>query len=68
MPVWCPKCRGILAEGQRKCPACGARLSGGDEFSFKELAWISGYILKIILIPVLIALGMGLALVILLNS
>ena len=26
MPIWCPECNAMLAEGTEECPRCGANL------------------------------------------
>jgi len=61
MPEWCPKCNAMLPPGSRKCPVCGAKLpsSPGDQTSNKEIFWFSAYIIGLALIPLLIALGIG---------
>jgi len=61
MPEWCPKCKAMLPPGLQKCPSCGAKLTAiqGNETSNKEIFWLSAYIIGIALIPILIALGIG---------
>lgn len=66
MAEWCPKCRAMLPEGLEKCPACGAKLpsAAGENLGCREVLSISFYILKIVLIPLLIAVAIGLLCVI----
>ena len=64
MPVWCPKCNAMLAEGLDKCPRCGAQLAPPEkegEIGRKDVAWISAYTIGILLIPLVIGLLLGLA-------
>ncbi len=62
MPEWCPKCNAMLPPGLQNCPSCGAKLPSGqgDQTSKKEIFWFSAYIIGLALIPILIALGIGL--------
>lgn len=64
MPVWCPKCGAMLADGTERCPRCDTKLeaSGGGEadLSTKEIWNLTFYILRILLVPVLVALVIGL--------
>lgn len=62
MPVWCPKCHGMLPEGLEKCPRCGARLGkpkaqGEEEFTGADMFWYSAYTIGVVLIPIIIAAG-----------
>jgi uncharacterized membrane protein YvbJ len=56
---YCPKCNAQLPSGLQKCPVCGRRLGSvaKDEFSFKDILSLTGTILKIVLIPMLIIIG-----------
>ncbi|HZD55092.1 MAG TPA: zinc-ribbon domain-containing protein [Anaerolineales bacterium] len=65
MPVWCPNCGAILPDGTAECPRCGAKLERGqsedeEDFSHEDLAWYSAYTIGIVIIPILIALAIGL--------
>jgi hypothetical protein len=59
MVEYCPKCNAQLPPGQEKCPNCGYRLHSKrpDEYTLKDILWISFSILGIILIPLLIIIG-----------
>lgn len=63
MPVWCPKCNAMLAEGQVECPVCGARLGGESGAGAERSAaiWIALYTLGIALVPVILAALIGIA-------
>jgi uncharacterized membrane protein YvbJ len=56
---YCPKCNAQLPPSLQKCPVCGRRLGSmaNDEFSFKDILSLAGTILKIVLIPMLIIIG-----------
>jgi hypothetical protein len=65
MPVWCPNCSAMLPDGTAECPRCGAIIGLGksedeENFSRGDLAWYSAYTIGIVLIPILIALAIGL--------
>lgn len=63
MPVWCPECNAMLAEGTEECPRCGATIkdpSGEEEFSRSDIAWFSAYTIGIVLIPIIIGIGIAL--------
>jgi hypothetical protein len=63
MPIWCPECNAMLAEGTEECPRCGTRIheSGAEsEFSGADIAWFSAYTIAIILIPILVGVGIAL--------
>jgi hypothetical protein len=63
MPVWCPECNAMLAEGTEECPRCGALIkdpSGEEEFSRSDIAWFSAYTIGIVLIPIIIGIGIAL--------
>ena len=51
----------MIAPGQEKCPACGARLkkSGQGIFTTGELFWFVLYLLGIAMIPILIVIAIG---------
>ncbi len=69
MPVWCPKCNAILPDGTKKCPVCGAKISGSNnpsELSREETRAIFIYIMGIAAIPIVI--GILLALICYLGS
>lgn len=65
MPVWCPKCRAMLPEGQKKCPVCGAKLPAEGSFSCSEILIFSLYIMGVTVVPLLIVFGIGFLCVIL---
>jgi uncharacterized paraquat-inducible protein A len=62
MPEWCPKCNAMLPEGLDQCPRCGKRLhrKSNSEYSTRDIAWISAYVLGIVLIPVVLVIIIGL--------
>ena len=63
MPIWCPECNAMLAEGTEQCPRCGAKINGPgseDGFSKSDIAWFSAYTIAIILIPIIIGIGIAL--------
>ncbi len=59
----------MLPPGLEKCPACGAKLGKkqipkpgrtfGDQITGQDVFWLSAYIIGIALIPLLIAVGLG---------
>jgi ribosomal protein L40E len=59
MVEYCPKCNAQLPPGLEKCPNCGYRLRSKrpDEYTLKDILWLSFTILGIILIPLLIIIG-----------
>lgn len=61
MVEWCPKCHAMLPPGQDRCPACGERLrkTGDTGFSNRDIFWYSLVFLGIALIPILIAIAIG---------
>lgn len=66
MVEWCPKCNAMLTPGTERCPSCGARL-GKDSNGFmplRDIFWLSAYIIGIALIPIILAVVIGLACVI----
>jgi hypothetical protein len=54
----------MLPAGLAECPRCGAKLAPADpdnpQASLKELAWLSGYVVMIALVPVALAVVIGL--------
>lgn len=63
MPVWCPKCHAMLAEGSEECPRCGADLRSSaeqEEFNRSDIALFSAYTIGILVIPLIIGLVLGL--------
>ncbi|RMF46516.1 MAG: zinc ribbon domain-containing protein, partial [Anaerolineae bacterium] len=56
MPVWCPKCHAMLADGTAKCPRCGAKLpkapSDPNAFTPQEFKAILLEAYKFALLPV----------------
>ncbi len=63
MPVWCPDCHAMLAEGTEECPRCGAQINApesGETFSKSDIAWFSAYTIAIVLIPIIVGIGIAL--------
>jgi len=63
MPVWCPECNAMLAEGTELCPRCGAQInesSAEEGFSRSDVAWFSAYTIAIVLIPIIVGIGIAL--------
>jgi hypothetical protein len=52
----------MLPEGLKKCPACGEKLpsENSENFSCREILSISLYIFGIVLVPLVIAVTIGL--------
>lgn len=53
----------MLPEGTAVCPRCGTRLNaqqnGEEEASREDVFWYSAYIIGVVLIPILIAVVIG---------
>jgi hypothetical protein len=51
----------MLPEGLDVCPSCGKRLKKKEdsEYSSGDIAWISSYVLAIILIPLILIIVIG---------
>ncbi len=63
MPIWCPECNAMLAEGTEECPRCGTWIQGSeanDGFSGSDVAWFSAYTIAIVLIPIIVGVGIAL--------
>ena len=63
MPVWCPECNAMLAEGTEECPRCGAQINDPESeevFSKSDIAWFSAYTIAIVLIPIIVGIGIAL--------
>ena len=65
MPVWCPSCNAMLPDGTEECPRCGTKIDGGqsegeEDFSREDLVWYSAYSIGIVIIPIIIAVVIGL--------
>ncbi len=63
MPVWCPECNTLLAEGTEECPRCGTLIKEPEAESWfrgTDIAWFSAYTIAIMLIPILIGVGIAL--------
>ena len=62
MPVWCPECHAMLAEGTEQCPRCGAHIEDSQSaggFSKSDVAWFSAYTIAIVLIPIIVGIGIA---------
>jgi ribosomal protein L40E len=59
MVEYCPKCKAQLPPGLEKCPNCGHRLhpKRRDEYTLRDIAWLTFITLLIVLVPVLIGIG-----------
>ena len=63
MPIWCPECNAMLAEGTEECPRCGANLidpNSDGGFNKSDVAWFSAYTIAILIIPIIIGIGIAL--------
>jgi predicted amidophosphoribosyltransferase len=63
MPIWCPQCNAMLAEGTERCPRCGTHLKNSEAeevFSRSDIAWFSAYTIGILVIMIIIGVGLGL--------
>jgi hypothetical protein len=63
MPVWCPECNAMLADGTEECPRCGTRIHEHETeegFSGSDVAWFSAYTIAILLIPIIVGVGIAL--------
>lgn len=69
MPVWCPNCNAMLAEGVEQCPRCGAAIQSHqldqpaeDETEVEpgDFFWYSAYTIAVVLIPIIVIIGLGL--------
>lgn len=58
MPAHCPKCGAILAERTPVCPRCGKKLPG-DNLSWREISALIAETIRIVLMPLGIALLVG---------
>ena len=78
MPIWCPKCNSMLADGTEKCPVCGEKLKtekkkitpgmiDDPDFDKKDFVYTTLYILMIGILPIVIALILGMILVLVLR-
>ena len=56
MVEWCPKCHAQLPPGLDKCPRCGKRLrkKNPDEYTARDIFWLSATTLGFILVPLLV--------------
>lgn len=73
MPIWCPECHAMLPEGTQECPRCGTRLEDEQpeehsDFSRSDFFWYSTYTIGIVLIPIIIAVVIGLICILLFLS
>jgi hypothetical protein len=68
MVEYCPKCNAQLPPGLEKCPVCGHRMGSlsKDGFTFRDMIWLTGTILGIVLVPLLIIIGIVLLIILLL--
>lgn len=63
MPIWCPECNAMLADGTEECPRCGTlieTLEPENEFRGSDIAWFSAYTIAIMLIPIIVGVGIAL--------
>ena len=61
MPIHCPECGALLADGTPTCARCGRKLrqSKGNSLTGREITALIGETLKVILIPLGIAAVVG---------
>jgi hypothetical protein len=62
MPIWCPKCHGMLPDGLEECPGCGAKLGSSQEnetLSNREILLLSFEVLKYALLPLVVVIIIG---------
>jgi len=61
MVEYCPRCNAQLPPGLEKCPRCGKRLhsKNGEEYTARDIIWLSISTLGIVLIPMLIIIGIA---------
>ena len=61
MVEYCPRCNAQLPPGLEKCPRCGKRLrsKNGEEYTARDIFWLSISTLGIVLIPMLIIIGIA---------
>jgi predicted amidophosphoribosyltransferase len=56
MPIWCPDCNAMLAEGTPECPRCGAHLSKPGEdpnkLGAEDIFNVTLYVMSLALIPI----------------
>ena len=59
MVEYCPKCSAQMPPGLEKCPRCGKRLrqKNKDEYTFRDILWLTFTTLGIVLLPVLVLIG-----------
>lgn len=64
MPAWCPKCGAMLPDGLEKCPRCAAKLpkapANPEAFTNREIFLLTLETFKIILLPIVLVLIVGL--------
>jgi predicted nucleic acid-binding Zn ribbon protein len=63
MPVWCAKCGAMLPDGLEICPRCGhiinSKIEQKTDLNAREIWNLTFYILKLLLVPVLLVLGVS---------
>jgi uncharacterized membrane protein YvbJ len=64
MPAWCPHCGTMMPEGLDKCPKCGKSLERDtrkdpDKLSSVEIRIAIAETFRILLIPIVFAIVMG---------
>ncbi len=59
MVEYCPKCGAQLPPGLQKCPNCGHKLRAKtpDEYTARDMIWLTCSTLGIVLVPLLIVVG-----------
>jgi ribosomal protein L40E len=62
---YCPKCNAQLPPGLEKCPVCGHRMrsKAKDEFTFRDILWLTATILGFVLFPMLVIIGIVLLII-----
>ncbi len=63
MVEWCSKCRAMLPPGSNRCPRCRQKIRSSSKIETditpQDILKLSVYVLGIVLIPVVLAIGLG---------